>query len=164
VKYDIQPAADGSVRIALTPSGRLAECASGALLGILWGGIGGGVIFLPDYIFKWSEQSGGIPDEFLWAAAAVVSVIACVAAYRRGVWTRSWEIDRPRGVLRRHARTFTLAKVVDLEFPLDAIKSGGDERDVAFELPGGSVYVVARRPPAAERRVLVDTVFGGTPK
>ena len=162
MKYQVQAAENGTVQIALSKAGRVKECLSGATLGLAWGGIGGGVIFLPDYLFKWSQEEGGTPSSFLWVSAVVVLLITLATAYKRGMWTRYWEVDSNQGLVRRHARTFTFARVVDLEFPLHGIRRGGDQRDVAFVLPAGTVHVIARRPPEDERQAIEDVVFGGT--
>lgn len=161
MKYDIQPGAGNTVRIALTTSGRVREFLWGAGVAALWVSVALGVIFAPDYIFRFSQEAGDTRVAIWGTGAAIVAGFAAWFGFRRGIATRAWELDLEVGVMRRYARTVLLSPIVDLEFPIDAIRPGGDPRDVAIELPGGSVYVIARRP-GAERAAIAKAVFGGT--
>lgn len=162
VKYTIIPGDNDTLRVTLTRSGRVREFLAGAGKAGFWVAIAMAVIFAPDYIFRFSGEGPEMMRAIWGSAAAIVGGFALYFGYRRGLATRAWEVDRTRGLVRRHALTLTLAKIVDLEIPLNAIAPGGDERDVAFELPGGSVYIVARRPGEEMRQAIAKAVFGGT--
>jgi hypothetical protein len=162
VKYDIQPGQGNTVRVALTTSGRVQEFLWGGGVAALWVVVALGVIFAPDYIFRFSGEAADTRFAIWITGGAIVAGFAAYFGFRRGIATRAWEFDREVGVVRRYARTLTLAPIVDLEIPLDAVRPGGDERDVSIELPGGTVYVIARRPGDAQHAVIAKAVFGGT--
>ncbi len=162
VKYDIQPGQGDTVRIALTTSGRVREFLAGAGVAAAWVAVALGVIFAPDYIFRFSEEAADTRMAIWATGAAIVALFAVYFGFRRGLAIRAWEFDREVGVIRRYARTLTLAPIVDLEIPLDAVRSGGDARDVSIELPGGTVYVIARRPGQDQHAAIAKAVFGGT--
>ena len=161
MKYDIQQGANETVRIGLTAVGRVREFLAAVVVVAPWTIVGMGVLFLPDFVFNYREKGEAVLSAFWWMAALILLAVCLFFGLRRSLGTRYWEVDPVQGVVRRHARTWTGRRVVDLEVPMDAISPlEQDGGRVGFKLPGGSEQIVARSCEPDELRAVERALFG----